>query len=157
MTAAVGSQAGQFTFYELPDRPQQSTLSAEAATRYRGEGLRVVEYPIEVMTLAAVCEKHVGDRVIDVLLIDTEGGERDALLGADFSRWRPKVLVIEATEPETNTPAHHDWEPIVLGAGYKFTLFDGINRYYVRAESPELVPPLSYPVNCLDHCVTAAA
>lgn len=150
LSAAAGSRPGRFVFFECPDAPQLSTLSADEAAAHRAGGRRVIEHPVEVTTLAAVCERFVGGRDIDLLCIDTEGGERDVLLGADFSRWRPKVLLVEATRPETNTPAHHAWEPIVLAANYQFCLFDGINRLYVRAESPELVAPLSYPVNCLD-------
>lgn len=151
LSVAVGSNPGQFVFFELPDLPQLSTLSEDEAAAHRAVGRRVDEHTVEVTTLVAVCERFVGGRDIDLMCIDTEGTERDVLLGADFTRWRPKVLIIEATKPETNTPTHHAWEQIVLAANYQFCLFDGINRVYVRAESPELIAPLSYPVNCLDN------
>lgn len=155
LTVAVGSGPGHLTFFHIPANPQRSTLSAEMAAHCRADGLTVVEQQVDVTSLAVVCELHVGDREIDVMSVDTEGAEREVLLGADFVRWRPKVLIIEATLPETNVPAHDGWEPFVLAAGYKFTLFDGVNRVYVRSESPELMPALSYPVNCLDRYVGA--
>ena len=38
----------------------------------------------------------------------------------------------------------------MLAAGYTFTLFDGLSRFYVSAEHLELVAKLSYPACVLD-------
>src|SRR5262249_13632247 len=45
---------------------------------------------------------------------------------------------------------HDHWETILLEAGYLFAFFDGLNRYYVRQEEPELLKRFEVPVNVLD-------
>ncbi|MBU6275055.1 MAG: FkbM family methyltransferase [Planctomycetes bacterium] len=155
VNAAVSDQPGELRFFEVAESVGESTLSAEIAERHRRKGRTVTEHVVLRRTLADLCEEHVGDRSIDFLSIDVEGHEREVLLGADFRRWRPLVLVIEATEPGTAIPSHAGWEDLVLAAGYRHTLFDGVNRFYVRDESSELIPALSYPATRLDGATDA--
>jgi hypothetical protein len=82
--------------------------------------------------------------------IDVEGHERAVLAGNDWQRFRPRVLVVEAVLPYTNTPCHQRWEQLLLDAGYHFAFFDGINRYYVREEDGVLLERFHCPVNVLD-------
>jgi hypothetical protein len=42
----------------------------------------------------------------------------------------------------------------VLEAGYTFTLFDGLSRYYVSEDHPEIIERLSFPACPLDDFVT---
>jgi hypothetical protein len=96
-----------------------------------------------------VCEQH-GGGTIDFLKIDVESHEREVLEGADWGRDRPRVVVVEATRPQSSIPSYEDWEPILLAADYLFAFFDGLNRYYVRAEDRYLVPVLQVPANVFD-------
>ena len=73
--------------------------------------------------------------------------------GNDWSRWRPRVVVVEATDPWSYQQNHMRWEPQLLAAGYLFASFDGINRFYARAEEPGLVPLLA-PASVLDNFVS---
>lgn len=91
-----------------------------------------------VTTLAKLCEAHdVGP--IDFLKIDVEGGEADVLLGGDWKRFRPKVIVSEAVAPGSGDPAWQEWEPFLLAQGYRFVLFDTLNRFYVAQECPDII------------------
>ena len=72
------------------------------------------------------------------------------LRGTPLSRWRPKVLVIEATLPMSNACCHQAWEPLLLGQGYLFAAFNGVNRFYVREDLADWLNPLRVPVNVLD-------
>ncbi len=85
-----------------------------------------------------------GDRRID------EGHEREVLEGADFTRFRPRVLVIEATRPNSTEPTHQRWERLILVHGYQFAVFHGLNRYYVRNEDERLIPALALAPNVFD-------
>jgi FkbM family methyltransferase len=147
----IGAAPGQLTFYELP--PQMvgcSTFSRELADEYEKSGWDVETRTVEVTTLAAVCEEHVGERPIDFLKIDVEGDEAAVLEGADFERFRPRILIVEATRPGTTILSYQAWEGGVLEAGYQFVLFDGVNRFYVRDEDAGLAAALSAPANVLD-------
>ena len=151
LNAAVSNREGKMTFYQFP--PAQwgySTLSAEQASRHRAAGIDLEEREVEVRTLARICEEH-APAEIDFLNVDVEGLEREVLEGADWSRWRPRLVMVEATEPNTSKPTHESWEPILLEAGYSFAYFDGLNRYYLRTEDAELASRFSVPVNVFDN------
>ena len=60
------------------------------------------------------------------------------LAGGDWRRFRPKAIVIEAVRPGTGEPAWQEWEPFLLAQGYRFALFDTLNRLYVAQEHPEI-------------------
>lgn len=149
LNVAVGERPGEVTLYEVPSCVGWATTDPATAEAIRAVGREVVPRPVRVVTLAEVCERH-ADRPIDFLKIDVEGGERAVIAGADFTRWRPRVLVIEATEVGKPVPNHESWEPLVLAADYRYATFDGLNRYYVRDEDAELVPLLQTPVNVFD-------
>jgi hypothetical protein len=104
---------------------------------------------VKVTTLAAVCAAHAA-ATIDFLSVDVEGYEREVLAGGDFARFRPRVVVVEATRPNTQIPTHEGWEPLLIGADYRFAAFDGLNRYYVRNEDEALLPAFATPVNVFD-------
>lgn len=65
-------------------------------------------------------------------------------------------LSLEATVPLISRPSHHEWEPGVLAAGYRVALFDGLNRFYVRDDEPELGERLAVPANVLDNYIPYA-
>jgi FkbM family methyltransferase len=91
-----------------------------------------------------------GVGTIHFMTIDVEGAEAAVVRGCDLKRWRPWVLCIEATLPDSRTPAFGEWEPDVLAAGYLFAAFDGLNRWYVEAEHAELVETVAEPFSILD-------
>ena len=110
-------------------------------------GFDIVRRSVPVSSLAKVCADHVAEtQPIDFLKVDAESFEREVLEGADWERWRPVVVLVE----DNGT---HTWEPILLGAAYRFAAFDGINRYYLRDESADLLPRFAAPVNVLDDFV----
>jgi FkbM family methyltransferase len=140
------------TLYECLNSLEASTFSRELAESLRGQGCQLVEHSVPVTTLARVCEQYAVP-TIDFLKIDVESYEREVLEGADWSRYRPRVIVVEATRPATNIPSHEDWESLLLEANYLFAFFDGLNRYYVRSEDREWLSLLSVPANLFDHYV----
>ena len=117
-----------------------STFSADLANMWREKGMEFVQRRVPVTTLASVCRDHVHrTRPIDFLKIDVEGHEREVIEGGDWTRWRPRVVLLEATWPER-------WEPLLLAADYLFAAYDGLNRYYVRVEDRQLLLPFKDPV-----------
>jgi FkbM family methyltransferase len=149
LNVGLSDQAGERFFYQVVGEEGLSTFVAAQAEEYRAAGRTVIERSLPVSTLADICAQHVTG-TIDFISIDVEGHERAVLIGGDWQRWRPRVVVIEATRPWTTIPTHHLWEDILLGADYRFGTFDGCNRYYVREEDRELLSRLAVPVNILD-------
>jgi FkbM family methyltransferase len=152
LPVVLSAEPGTLTLYEAPGHEGLTTANADAARQLEESGRTVVRRDIPALTLAEVCAKH-APADIDFLKIDVEGEERNVLLGADFTRWRPRVMVIEATEQDSPVPNHHLWEDVVLAADYTFAAFDGLNRYYVRAGDEDLIPRLQVPANVFDDFV----
>ncbi len=146
LNVGVGDQVATLTFFEAPTYHGWSTFRLELAEHYRKLGVGVVERAVPVTTLAQICAEHVGDRTIDFLKVDAEGFEHQVLLGADFTRWRPRVLLVENSWSEV-------WEPMLFQANYLPAAFDGINRFYVRVEDEALLPSFRSTVNVLDNFV----
>lgn len=149
LQVGVSDRAGVLTLFEAPARHGWATMEPEVADRFRADGIEVVPHEVPVLTLSELCERY-APGPIDFLKIDVEGHEGHVLRGADFTRFRPRVLVVEATEVGRPTPNHQAWEPGVLAADYRFALFDGLNRFYVRAEDRDLLPLLQVPANVFD-------
>jgi FkbM family methyltransferase len=149
----VGRAEGKLPFFEVAEQDVLSTFCKKQADAYRDEGLAVVERAVPVRTLASVCAEHVGDQLVHFLSVDVEGFEREVLEGADWRRWRPQAVLVEATKPNSTLPSHHDWERVLLEAGYLFAYFDGLNRFYVRSEDAHLLEHFRVPVNITDDFV----
>ena len=145
----LSDKPGDVTLYESPSHRGFSTVESTIAATWDAKGVSWRRVTVPTLALAEVCERHATEP-IDFLKIDVEGHERAVLLGGDFKRYRPVVLVIEATEQNKTTPNHHLWEDVVFHADYLFAAFDGLNRYYVRAEDAALVDAIALPPNVFD-------
>ena len=153
LNIGLSDKEGTLEFFEFPGGlPGSSTFERGQAEWHRDRGVPFAERSVPVRTLADVCEEHVTGP-IDFLSIDTEGHERHVLEGGDWSRWRPRVLVVEATEPNTLVPTHDQWEHLLTDVDYLFAAFDGLNRFYLRKEDADLLPALVAPVNVFDDYV----
>lgn len=145
---ACADHQHDMTFFEVPGTGL-STLDPEHARQMREDGWDVQETTVHVVTLDSVLEEH-STGPIHFLKIDVEGAESDVLAGCDLNRWRPWILVIEATAPLSSVSTSSVWEPGVLAAGYQKVYFDGLNNYYVSSEHAELAADFGLQPNCFD-------
>jgi hypothetical protein len=153
--AITSDEVDEVTLHLIPDSGL-STLRDDVSADHSSHGWAVEDVRVPARRLDAVLEEHVpAGEELHFLVIDTEGAERSVLESLDLSRWRPWVLVIEATAPRTDRRTHEEWESLVLGAGYEFCLFDGLSRWYVAKEHAELTPLLDHPACALDNWITS--
>jgi FkbM family methyltransferase len=138
-----GATAGEATLYLQREFHGLSTTVAEHAQAAEKEVNRSAEaVTLPMTTLAALCEQHAPES-FEFLKIDVEGAEADVLRGADFSRFRPKIIVVEAIKPLTLAPAWDEWEPLLARHGYAYVWDDELNRYYVAEEARALATRLT--------------
>jgi FkbM family methyltransferase len=138
LASLVGSREGEVEFFHVEKLHGFSTTMADAAEAARELGARVVSRRMPMTTLAAIARDHGLPRV-DFLKIDVEGAEGDVLAGNDWSRLRPRVILLEAVAPGSMAEAHAAWEPLLLAQDYEFVLFEGLNRFYVDRRDAELL------------------
>jgi FkbM family methyltransferase len=132
-----------------------STLVDHIGNEHARAGLPVTDVHVPARRLDSVLDEYVrDDEDIHFLVVDTEGTEKSVLESVNLVRWRPWVLVIEATAPRSDRPTHEDWEDLVLSAGYQFCMFDGLSRWYVAKERSDFASSLGYPACSLDSWVS---
>lgn len=153
LNIALSNSEATLEFFQLVGQPGNSTLNKEIADKLAQEkGLELSRYLVSVKTLAEVCKEYV-DQQIDFLKIDVEGLEEQVISGGDWEIFRPTILVIEATLPNTNVRCKNNITVFLRGKGYQQVFFDGINDYYVSEESGDLAKYFSFPINILDNYI----
>ncbi|MGZ8316687.1 MAG: FkbM family methyltransferase [Telluria sp.] len=153
LALAAGDTDGSLTLFNIPLVNGWASPDRAVAEAHRAEGFEVAELIVPVRTLAGICAEHAADE-IHFLKVDVEGFEGEVLRGMDFERWRPWVLVIEATLPNSRVTNHASWEHLVTGHRYHYAHFDGLNRYYVAEEHKELLEVLEIQPNVFDEFIS---
>lgn len=152
LLTAVGREPGIIPFYEVV-HTGLSTTSEVYARRHEEAGYDVNLKTVRCTTLDRICT----DRSVDTvhfLKIDVEGSERAVLEGFSFEAVRPWIVVVEATEPNSNREVFTEWEDLLLRHRYQFEYFDGLNRFYIAAEREDLARHFSCPPNPFDQYVS---
>lgn len=128
-----------------------STLDDQLLGVYRESDYETHDLQVVTRRLDAILDEAGWSGTdIHFMSVDTEGFERSVLESTNLARWRPWVLVVEATEPNSSRSTRHLWNDLVDNAGYLFCLFDGLSCFFVAKEHDDLAPLLSYPACVLD-------
>lgn len=151
---AASNRSGTLSLFEIDDSGL-STANPEFAKHHAEKGFHARAVEVPCTTLDDVCAQHaVG--TVHFLKVDCEGAEREVLEGMSFDRVRPWVVLVEATEPLSTRPSWQEWDGLLTGRRYDYVYTDGVNRYYVAAEHPELRDAFKTPPNALDGARRAA-
>jgi len=148
LQVAMGDRVGWSTLYEFPNTGL-STLVEVVASRHRSKGTSYVERRVPMATLTSLWENFVKGEV-HFLKIDVEGYEPQVLSGMDLVRYRPWIILIEATEPRSSEKTWYEWEDKILESQYEFVHFDGLNRWYLATERSYLKSRFEAPPNVFD-------
>ena len=152
LATAAGANDGELTLFDVPTVRGWATFDPDVAQRHRDNGHMLQASIVPVRRLSRICEEHVSGP-IHFLKIDVEGFEAQVVRGMDFDRWRPWVVVIEATLPGSAVANHDEWEPVLLKHRYRLAHFDGLNRFYLADEHDALMPAFATPPNVFDDYV----
>jgi len=149
----AGDTEGQITLYDVMPSGL-ATIKKEQADEYKKNGHIVNEYIVPIVKLNSILKSY-GIKELHFLKIDVEGAERQVLNGINFKNFRPWIVVIEATHPNSQIESHHEWEDILLESGYTYAYFDGLNRFYVSDEHSDLIENFVVPINYFDNFALA--
>ncbi|MBV5340916.1 MAG: FkbM family methyltransferase [Deltaproteobacteria bacterium] len=151
LQCAAGAANGEIEIWECDVRGW-ATASEDVVAQHTLNGHRGVFHKVPVVKLTDICVQHVTGE-IHFLKIDVEGFEKSVFDGMELLRFRPWILVVEATRPNSIDEIHDEWEGGVVSAGYVLAYADGLNRFYVAKERSELLNSLRYPPNVFDEFV----
>lgn len=168
LNLAISSSQGRAILYS----PKGSTPSGFSATvlaslteenaREAGDkfNLAIEEHSVQTDTLEHICEQYCqGGKQIDFMSIDTEGHDLIVLKSGNFNIYRPTVLVVEVTEPNTGPFAANHPDDIYVGKPiddflgawrYIPVYYNGLNKFYLAEEAAWLQPLFSIPVGVFD-------
>jgi FkbM family methyltransferase len=149
LQVALGATEGTLELNIFADTGLSTVVSSYAERHQAERGYEVQRMHVPVLTLKSALSSLV-EKDVHWLKIDVEGFEEQVLRGWDSTQLRPWVLVVEATIPNSPETDYAGWEPLVLAAGYRFVYFDGLNRYYIADEHPELAAAFAVPPNIFD-------
>ena len=150
LKAVVGAESTSVTLYSVAEFDEISTTVADTGEKYREQGRGVSESIVDSFTLSQVWDENLtGD--VHFLKVDVEGAELDVLSGADFTRQRPWIILIEVVAFGVLAETADASEALLIAAGYERVYFDGLNRFYVANEKlAELKHHFEVPVNVTD-------
>lgn len=151
--AAIGDSNALIPFFEIAGTGI-STGDADIAHRHEAAGYTHKRIDVPCIKLASLLDRY-ATRDIHWMKIDVEGMERSVLSSWAPSAVRPWLVVVESTLPLSQEQSHTAWEGIVLGLGYRFAYFDGLNRFYVSQRHEELLGSFAMPPNVFDRFVLA--
>lgn len=154
LNCGCGARNETDSFWEIEGTGLSTSIEG-FKVQYAKEGRNGKEYSIEIKSLQSICEKHAPPS-IQFLKIDVEGYEKEVLLGCDFIKYRPEVVLVEATDPNSQNENHSNWEHILIDNHYIHCYNDGLNRFYVANERSDLLPFFKYPPNVFDDYVLAS-
>jgi FkbM family methyltransferase len=147
LQVAVAEEEGVLPYWEI-EGTGLSTCDAEEAARARQKGHALIEHQVQTTTLARLLT-DAGVSSIDILKVDVEGLEFRVLQGNDWTCFRPRLVLVEATLPETPDRRPDRIRPFLEQNGYDFAYFDGLNDFFV--ERSFVPPPDSFrPISVFD-------
>jgi FkbM family methyltransferase len=149
LDCAAGAFAGEAQYFQLPVN-ELSSCDPRVRARAEAAGEPITVRAVRVIPLTEILDRHAGGRSIDFLKIDVEGWERQVLSGLDLRHYRPTVIVVEATFPNTRVASHSEWEELLVGSGYRQVHFDGLSQFYIPGERTDLEVHFQLPPNIFD-------
>jgi len=162
LNCIISNQESLNVFFDIPNSGLStiypnyaySAIEKEGQKDYNGDILNSFEKTlIESKKLSSILEKYAYNIEIDFLKIDVEGAEKEVIESNNWAALRPKVLIIEATVPNSKIANFDSWDLILIQSGYSFVYFDGLNRFYLRNDLIEYKEIFTYPPSVFDEFI----
>lgn len=147
--AAISLKEGRIPFFNVGGAGL-TTADIEIAQKHQQNGFEVQLVDVPCMRLSEVFD-NLSVKDVHWLKIDAEGLEKEVLASWEPSPVRPWVVVIESVEPSSPVSNFQQWEDILINFGYEFVYFDGLNRFYISHEHPELREFFGVGANVFDN------
>ena len=149
LMVALGKEMGKIHFWQMK-HDGLSTASESQFLKHEMNGFEGQRIEVECRTLSDICKEFAQVPNIHFLKIDVEGWEREVLLGANLVDFRPWVVIVEATVPNTQDDVSRDWVELLTESNYQVVYRDGLNIYFLADERGHLKEKFEFPPNVFD-------
>ena len=149
LMVALGKEISKIDFWQMK-HDGLSTASRKQFLEHEMNGFAGEKIEVECRTLSDVCKEFVVAPEIHFLKVDVEGWERDVLLGANLVKFRPWIILVEATVPNTQTDNSIEWLELLVESNYEIVYRDGLNIFFLAKEKMDLVGKFEFPPNVFD-------
>lgn len=134
INVGVGPEPGAMTFYMYGHTHGRNTFSLEEVNAMNKRMVVQKEIELQVMTLTQIVDTFCDGKYPDLLLTDIEGWDYAVLKTADFSAYRPKVIVTEIRKPEADR-----MEDLMHSFDYHLYCRMGENLFFVHTDYLDFV------------------
>lgn len=152
LNLAVSNIDGMSIFHDTPNpwlatpvKKHADNVTLKPNQRECNENKTESVNEIESKALKSILDESIHGAEIDFLKIDVKGAEKEVIQSNDWGKYRPKVIVVESTTPNSPRKNHDGWESLILDEGYIFVYFDRLNRYYLRSDYEFKKELFAYP------------
>lgn len=132
----VGSQPGVMTYYAF-NEPALNTFSKYEADRKNKAPYSIVEtLEIPIVTLQKILDEHLpAGTSIDFMTIDAEGFDHEVIISNDWSKYRPKIVLVEMLATDLSKINEHPTAKFLCKNGYSFIAKTYNTYFFAEAES----------------------
>lgn len=148
---AVSDAPGELVFHEVVGTGL-STGDAEDAARAAALGFEVVRHIVPARTLRDILQEAALP-AIDVLKVDVEGFELKVMHSNDWDRFRPRIILVEGTFPNSPVRRQDGVAAYLAAQGYRHMYFDGLNDFYAERDFAPTAEAFDRPPNVFDRFV----
>lgn len=129
--AVVGSEDG----VQVPFHFSSSGSFSQINTKHPSAGENYVAVTMAQISLNAELERH-GINKIDVLSLDIEGAEYEALQGLNIKKYSPSVIVVEIHADDMQQVMDSAVSKLLRAEGYALVASCVISHFFVRQSRP---------------------
>lgn len=145
--AAVSSEGGKTTLFEVADTGLSTTVSKIART-HAAKKRKIREVEVSTIPLSEIFDK--APDIIHWLKVDVEGAEKEVIASWGEHEARPWIVVVESTIPNSKRRVGKAWTKMLQDKGYTEVYFDGLNAFFLHEKVSDLTGKFAAPPNFFD-------
>jgi FkbM family methyltransferase len=132
---AVSDVEQEVIFYKFKES-EVNTIDKTTLEEWKEQWHLTGEIKMKTETLTHILDENLpANKKIDLLTIDVEGNDFNVLKSLDFTKYRPKLIVVELHKFDLSTIAQNEVYQYLTERNYSLVSFATMNGYFVDKNS----------------------
>ncbi|WP_337045201.1 FkbM family methyltransferase [Emticicia sp. 17c] len=134
VVAAISDEVKEVTFYEFKES-EVNTIDEAMLKEWKQKFNYRSERKLTTQTLTSILDKHLPqNQIIDLLTVDIEGNDFNAIKSIDLTKYRPKLIVVEIHGFDLSTIHENEIYQYLTDRKYTLVSFATMNGYFLDSE-----------------------